>query len=203
MSDLEDITDAEDAPLEALDDGPVCKAEGCTNSTFSACKFCKSMRCKHHLYECHVCAQRVCMAHWAPSDHRCARRNDRKVVPEELPMDVMAKAGKAKEFILEATVQRKEHILVSALRMMYMLPPSRQMMNNTGLSLLLEDDTIWKSISDDKMRAKVNTLKQKMTKSGLNTQGKACRATMSFKQCRIGSHGAVTALPFVQKTWLV
>ena len=146
---------------------------------------CKELRCVHHLYSCHLCEQPFCMQHWSPGSHKCLQRNDLKGVPEEVPQDVWTKAEAARGLILHGTVLRRPDFLMTALRMMYLFPPSRVVTAHTGLSLLLTDSTVWMIIEDEKGRGKVKMLEERW-----KVAAKAQRGKVPIEECRHPSGGS-------------
>ena len=98
------------------------------------------------------------MEHWAPGQHKCLQRNDRISVAEEVPQDVWSRAETAKELVLDGVVKRRSDVLLRALRMMYHLPISKEVISHVGLDVLLEDSSIWMILEETMDRDKVPNL---------------------------------------------
>ena len=167
-SDLEDVenSDKEDEPKVET-----CQVLACEEEKKGTCTICNAVRCAHHLYQCHLCEMQFCMTHWAPQLHRRTFRNDGRVVPEELPADVWSKAETAEDLVLEGVVHQREDQLVTALRIMFLLPPSGEMIAKTGLGMLLADSSIWMLVSEPLMRDKARRLEEKWRRASKGQKG--------------------------------
>ena len=90
-------------------------------------------------------------------------------MPEALPESVGVKALAAKEMVMSGITHERPDLLVKALRMMYMLPPSKDMIAQSGLGFLLADETVWAMVEDRGIREKAQRL-QNMWKKAVKEQ---------------------------------
>ena len=119
------------------------------------------------------------MEHWSPGQHKCSQRNEIKIVPEEIPQDVWQRAETAKELILDGVMKRRSDVLLRSLRMMYHLPPSREVISHVGLDVLLGDFSIWMIVEDAKERDKVSNLVERWRKAFRGRKKSTPRAEVS------------------------
>lgn len=80
------------------------------------------------------------------------------MVPEALSESVSVKAQHAKDMLLEGITHVRPDLLVRALRVMFLLPPFKEMIAQSGLGYLLADETVWAMVDDRNIREKAQRL---------------------------------------------
>ena len=155
--DFGDLTDAEPDPENKVAEySEWCRVPSCFAAKATACGFCAKQLCSGHARECHLCNGKFCIKHWAPSAHKCRKKYG--LVPEALPESVGVKALAAKEMVMSGITHERPDLLVKALRMMCILPPSKDMIAQSGLGFLLADETVWAMVEDRGIREKAQRL---------------------------------------------
>lgn len=110
--------------------------------------------------QCHLCERWMCVRHWGPSEHSCSGRP--VIKPDKVDgceEAVMEKAKVIRSKLVEAVMWKDKTKIAKCLANLYNLPPSKQMMAESGLSILLADGSIWRMV-DSGLEQKADRLLQ-------------------------------------------